>query len=176
MVGVSPRWLGVFLVVAGGTLYGLGLARSLRSRVREIDDLVIVLNALESEIASLYAPLPEACERVARIAKGATRRLLIDLGRRLSGPEGATVATAWTTAIAEWAASTSLEDEELDVLRTLGGVIGRTAAHEQVRAIRYATQRLTRLRDRLESDLERQSRMRLYFGVAGGVTLAILLV
>lgn len=171
---MNARFLGACLVVAGGALYGLGMARVLQARVREIGDLITALDALEHEIAGLYTPLPEAFSRAARSSRGAVRRLFVTLGKRLAG--AASVPDAWRAAVDGWSPTASLGPEELDILAGLGGVIGRTGAPEQARALRYAAQRLQRVRERLERDLDKQLRLRLYLGVAGGITLAILLV
>lgn len=170
------RAVGAFLVVIGGTLYGLGAARSMHARVRELSDTILALQTLESEILFAHTPLPDACERVARSSRGSVRRLFTLLGTRLSSPNELNVARVWSDSLRSWALHAHLESEELDTLAALGAMLGRTSAEDQVRTLRYTADRLANIRARLEGDVEKQSRMRIYFGVAGGVALAILLV
>lgn len=171
-----PRLIGAGLIVVGGIMYGAGLARSLRLRAREIDQLETALRILETEIAFTQTPLPEACERIAQGIRGSVRLLFEDIARRLSAQGGDSVCNVWAAAVSTWSGRAQIQAEELAILSALGATLGRTSAEEQVRSIRYTTERLKTVRERLEADLEKQSRLRLYLGAAGGLALAILLV
>lgn len=170
------RAIGAGCVVVGGFMYGLGLARSMQARVREISDLIGALQVLETEIAFAHAPLPEACDTVAHAMRGTVRRLFRLMTRRFSAAHDLRVADIWREVISMWAEHAHLQAEELNVLLALGTTLGRSGTDEQVRTLRYTADRLMHIRQRLEGDLEKQSRLRLYLGVAGGVVLAILLV
>lgn len=173
---MTQRLIGASLIVLGGSLYGLALARTLHARLREVRDLVDALHLLAAEIAHVRAPLPEALERVARASRGTVRVLFSELGAAVARCSEGPIGGVWSAVLAAWSDQSSLEGEEIDVLQRLGGLIGRTGVDDQVRALRHAAERLGTIANRLESSVERDARLRLYLGVAGGVTLAILLV
>lgn len=173
---IAPRALGASLLVLGGVMYGTGLARSMYARVRELGDLVNSLHLLETEIAFTHTPLPEACEHVAQATRGAVRRLFRMLCQEFASHRQLHVTELWRKAVRDWAQHCHLHPDELYVLSALGAILGRSAADEQARSLRYTYERLDGIRQQLERDLEKQSRMRVYLGVAGGVVLAILLV
>lgn len=173
---MTQRLLGASLIVLGGSFYGLALARTLHTRVRELQELIRALHLLEGEIAFARAPLPEALERVGRTARGAVGRLFSQLAAELGSNPHRPIGHVWSGVVANWSGRSALETEELAALEGLGALVGRTGVDDQVRALRYTAERISGIVKRLESSVERDARLRLYLGVAGGVALAILLV
>lgn len=173
---MTQRLLGALLIVLGGSLYGVAMARHLHARVRQVGELVSALHLLEGEIAFARSPLPEALAQVSRASHGQVRELFAALAAELGAAHMRPVSQVWSSLIVTWAGRTALGAEEISALESLGAILGRTGADDQVRALRHTSERLRGIVGRLENSVERDARLRLYLGVAGGVTLAILLV
>lgn len=169
------RAVGAGLIIFGAATYGAGLARAVRRRAWEIAELEAALQALESEISYGYTPLPEACVQVGRRSAGVVGRLFTHVGSALAREDFDTELT-WRRSVRAWATGAHLQAPELEILEALGTVLGRSTAADQARQLQLARERLAGIRRRLEPDVERQSRLRTYLGLAAGAMLALLLV
>ena len=170
------RILGAGLIVIGAAVYGAGLARSLQRRVVELADLDMALNLLETEIRYSRTPLPEACGAVAGALDDPVKRLLCMASQRFGDHDRASIEKTWREVVRAWAPRTHLLPRELKALEALGSVLGRSDVADQVGHLRLVRERLRPIRQKLEAELEKQCRLRLYLGVAGGALLAVLLV
>lgn len=171
----ASKWVGVACILIGTTLYGIMIAQTLRRRVRQLDEIINALRLLEVEIAHTYTPLPYAFEHVAPDIQQPVRQLLQDVARRLQTPQRLHVADEWQQAVRRWSPKSHLDREELHILLSLGGHLGRTNVDDHIRSLQYVNERLQLRRDHVARDMEKQALLRLYCGVASGVIMTLVL-
>ncbi len=88
----------------------------------------------------------------------------------LGDGRGRTVAETWREALGE----EGIEEEEREILLSLGPVLGTSPGEDQLRHLHLARERLSSLQHRLEEKLRREARLYRYLGFLGGCALALL--
>lgn len=167
------NWLGILLLITGGTMTGSAAAARLKNRVQVLSAMLAALEVMKGEICTLLTPLPEAVTRLAGMEQMEVHPLFRRLEELLPGLGEQSFSALWDRAVVE--SGLPFSAEEQTCLLQLGESLGRFDAQAQAVAI-------SRCMDMLEQHLS-DARMkaagdgRLYqgLGLSGGLMLAILL-
>lgn len=182
-------WLkvvGALLTVGAGTALGLDVAARWAQRPRRVSHLRSALALLETEMAVGRTPLPEAADRVARLAPGReVPDFFVRLAAELRG--GATADAAWRRAALTLTGNrpeapgllSRLAQEEaadLEPFTFLGGVIGASDLADQLKHLALAKERLAARERQAAADAGRLVPLCRYAGLAAGAVVALLLI
>lgn len=167
------RLVGAALLAAGSVALGLGAVAHLEGRVRDLRGLLAGLEAMHRALDSRLAPLDEMLSSAAESTQGRPRDLFRFCAEQLDGGAPRRFGVLWDVALEEL--PLRLECSDLEVLRTLGSVLGRYDGDSQTRAL---AQCASRLEVQLEEAAEQRQRLgKVYgtMGVSAGLFLVILL-
>jgi len=168
------RTIGALLVVMGAAGTGVGLSVFVRHSAGILQQLIMSLEQMKSEILFRKTPLPELTARLAENCGGEVGSFWSEVSDGLRIGQARSVCEVMRRALSGRAAG-SFPAQARRTLQNLGAGLGNYDAAGQVRAVDLALSRLgglfTELRD------EQKSRMKSYctLGVCAGLALAILM-
>lgn len=169
------KWIGIILVIGGAAAVGIRAVGQLSTRVRLIRQLIGDLGYMRSEISFNLTPMPELVERLeersAREGKSFYQTLRTGLARL--GDDS--FADIWKAAVTS-ALGPHLKNEELTVLISIGGVLGRYDSEEQVRSIEYACERLQTYLKSAETERSEQGKVYGAVSVLSGIAAIVILI
>lgn len=165
------RLAGAVLLTGGGAALGLCAAARLTGRVRAIGALLEALEDLERELSFRLASMPELLSRAARARPPAGEFFRACLaGLEQLGEKS--LEEIWDEALP---AAGDLGEHPADILRSLGGVLGRYDGERQRESISAACLALRRCLAEAEAERKRLGKVYGALGTVAGALLAILL-
>lgn len=141
--------------------------------MRDLESLCRGMDLLATEVGQGLVPLPQALRRAARGMAGPAASILSGTAQRMDRGEG-TVQEAWLAALEASQPQTALRDADLDILRALGTVLGRSLSQDQVRHLELTRKRLEASASAARQEAERGEKLRVYLGILGSVALVII--
>ncbi len=141
--------------------------------MRDLESLCRGMDLLATEVGQGLVPLPQALRRAARGMTGPAASILESTARRMDRGEG-TVQQTWRAALEASQPQTALRDADLDILRALGTVLGRSLSQDQVRHLELTRKRLEASASAARQEAERGEKLRVYLGILGSVALVII--
>lgn len=168
--------LGITLIIAGSGLYGLGGARKLEDRVRQIKQVRVALGSLEQEIMFLRTPLPKALLKCVHHIPEPVHGLFVDCSNRIRDRQGITVGDAWMASIKASSGICALAKEELETLDSLFFHMGWSGAEDQLKLFTLAQEQLKVVEEKARLELHSGRQIRVYGGFIAGTALVLLLI
>jgi stage III sporulation protein AB len=165
----------VLLVVAGGGLAGLAVARRYARRPAELRQLQSALQMLETEITYASTILPDALGGVASRCDRSVAVLFTAAREELLSMQGDTAAEAWEKALLRFYPDSNLTSADLAVLRTLGGVLGISDGRDQAKHLSLAREQLQSQIARADRDAAGNVKLWSYLGFLGALAVVILI-
>ena len=169
------KLLGGILVICGGGLAGLAVARRYARRPVELRQLQSALQMLETEITYASTVLPEALDSVAGRCEQGVRTLFAAARDELLAMKGDTAAEAWQAALNRYYPGSSLNQGDLAILRTLGGALGISGGLDQAKHLRLTREHLQAQVVRAELEATGNVKLWSYMGFLGATAVVILL-
>ena len=163
------RLTGAALVTAAGLLIGLLQARRLRDRAERRAELCRMLDGMEFELARFRTPMPALFALLSERLAGDAAALCRDIADGFAAGDGRDMAALWADGIG------TLPGPERRILASLGPVLGRYGAEEQLRALESCARDMERARDEAREELRERGRLWVGLSAAGGAALAVLL-
>ncbi len=167
------KLLAALVVVMAGTYLGLWGAARLRQRPLDLERLAGGLDLLATEIGHGLTPLPDALLRVQGAIRGPVAHLFGAAARNLGSGQGS-VARAWADAVDEMVPRTALSPRDVDILMSLGEVLGKSMSADQLRHLQLARDRLALAISESKDEAHRGERLRIYLGVLGALALVLI--
>ena len=162
------------IIIASGSMLGIGLGHVLRERVRVLEELITSLLDLRSDVGFLHTPMPQIFARLAG-RYGAVSFLyaqcLVD-----EGDKTADLSQVWEAAATDFVKKETQGAEVLEALIHLGGGLGKSDGETQLTRI---DRTIVRLEACLLTAKEKSRRMGPVYnhaGTAASVLLVLLLI
>ena len=166
--------LGAILIVFATTWVGFEFARKLTERPRQLRQLKVALQSLESEIMYGLTPLAQACEHIGKQLPKPISYFFTCFSSRLK-KSGGSVHLAWEESLKETWHLTALSTGELEVMKQFGATLGQHDLLHQQKQIRLTLNHLEREEgDAIESQ-NRYEKMLKSLGFLTGVLIVILM-
>lgn len=168
------RLTGAVMLAAGAAALGLAAVARLEGRVRDLRGAIAGLEGMRLALTSCLAPLDEMLSAAAEAAEGRARAVFSYCGEGLKKSGRQRFGALWYAALEEL--PLCLEEQDLEALRPLGGVLGRYDGDSQAQAL---SRSISLLKGQLDSAVEqRRSQGKVYgtVGISVGLFLAILLI
>ena len=169
------KLLGAVLVLLSGTLAGFYQARQFASRPRQIRELILSLQRLETEISYGYTPLPEALARIGDGLKDPLGALFRDAASRMSPEHATTAQDSIRSALQTHWKQTSMKRAERDILEQLGGVLGTSDRQDQLKHISLAAGQLKLEETAAREDQAKYEKMSKSLGLLLGALIVIMI-
>ena len=167
-------WGGLLIIMTCGYL-GLMVARRYRARVEQLRQLSSGLKMLETEIRYTATPLPLALVRVGNQSRGVVAHFFHTVAGFLKREAAVGAQVAWEKGLGELKGKGALEPEDLEILGSLGPLLGRSGVEDQVKNLELTRQLLGQQQLAALERNNRQGRMWQTMGFLLGVTLVLLL-
>lgn len=150
------------------------MAGRLAQRIRDLESLTRGLDLLVTEIGQGLVPLPGALVRASGGMKGPTAALFRAAAHSIQ-EEQMPVQSAWEKALLEALPLSALYPGDVEVLRSLGTVLGRSLSQDQIRHLELSRKRLESAAQLAQREADKGARLRVYLGILGAVALVIVL-
>lgn len=167
------RWIGAVLIITGCGGYGFMLCANELQAIRDLRQLVRILEFMMCEIQFHMTPLPEVCLMAGKEVPGPLSAVFIRMGQELSGNVFLDASSCMASALSCFPGADARTHQQL---KLLGTNLGRFDLDGQLKG-------LESVRDSCRKELEllednRSVRLRSYqtLGLCAGAALAILLV
>ena len=161
-------------VLIGVSSYAIGIwwSGTLRNRVEDIRDLEQVLQELINEISFYSNILQDAFTKIAKGSKSRISCILTCMADNLNMYSGK---KAWMLAVGDNYKSTYLSNEDIDVLLSLGDILGTSDTDGQVGHIKNIIARLVNQESKAEDTRKRNEELFCKLSILLGLTIVILL-
>lgn len=169
------KFIGAALVVTACGLAGTMVAVNYDRRPKQLRALIGAIQALETEITYAATPLPDAWERVGRQTAQPVGAIFTRAREVLAGRDGCSAAEAWRKGLEDSFQETALTRQDMEVLLELGNCLGVSYRDDQVKHLRLTKENLRQLEVAAQEEAARQVKTWRYFGVLGGLVVALLL-
>lgn len=157
------------------TWVGFEFAKRLSERPRQLRQLKVALQSLESEIMYGLTPLAEACEHIAKQIPKPISYFFLSFSEGLK-IGGASVRSAWEDSLKETWHLTALRNGELEVMSQFGATLGQHDREHQQKQIRLTLTHLEREEgDAIEAQ-NRYEKMSKSLGFLTGILIVILMI
>lgn len=170
---MSIKGIGAALIIAGCGGFGYSMAAGVKQQEKLLQQLIHILQILESELQYRLTPLPELCRLASAECDGLLRRLFRELTRNLMQQDRPDAMTCMDVVLSR---SEAVPGRIQKHLRYLGKSLGRFDLTGQLEGLR-------RVRNACEGDLavlerNRDQRVKSYqtLSLCAGTALAILFV
>ena len=168
---MNIKWIGTAIILLGCGGFGFRLAATHRLRVKELRDLLSVMELLSGELRYRLTPLPELCLMAAGCVQGSVgktfRRLRDELDRQIA-PDAECCMSAAVSA-------SCLTSDTKRLLLGLGRTLGRFDLEGQLKGIGGISRETAAELDRLTKNQDARLRSYQTLGLCAGAALAILL-
>lgn len=136
------KCVGALSILLACTLFGFLRAGHYATRPRQIRQLILTLQRLETEIVYAQTPLDDAFYRLSLQLDQPFASCFEQLALALKREHHVSLAQMWGQAFHRCAAQTSLKKQEVAIIEQLGHVLGGSDDQDQVKHIRLAISQL----------------------------------
>jgi stage III sporulation protein AB len=156
-------------------MIGFSIAQNFIRRPIQLKVIQAALHMLETHIIYSAAPLPEALQNISQGCDPKIAPIFRRTGELLSRPEGYSAAEAWQMALEEFYPETSLNENDLQVLKNFGESLGISDREDQSKHLRLAAEQLKTSMAMAEDAAAKNVKMWNYMGLLGGLVLVLAL-
>ena len=167
------RLLGAMLLSGGASALGLLAAAQLNRRVQSLRALLSALELLERELSYRLTPMPALLGELTRRSPPPVNGFFARCLDGLSTLGERTLSDLWNEALE--AVPMYLAEEERQVMRELGGILGRYDGEGQRESLGLARARLGQQLSAAAEERTRLGRVYSVLGLTAGTVLVILL-
>ncbi len=153
------------------TAIGLLISKMYENRVTELKQFKNILNILKTKIKFTYEPLKEIFRQISQDKSTKIEEIFENMTYKLSFED---VKTSWRDSIQE--ADISITQEDKDVLKELGKILGQTDADSQVSEIEVTETFLDMQIEKAEENRKKNQKIYKTLGVLVGLFFVIILI
>lgn len=159
------------LLFCSSTTIGLLIASKYNNRVKQLKEIKKGLNILETKIKFTAEPLPEVFHELGQSMEGIVGAIFQMASNKMN-IQNAT--QSWEEALQE--NKTSLLKEDIDLLKGMGKLLGKTDLEGQISEIELTKTFLDTQIKRAEKECEKNEKLYKTLGLVGGTALVIILI
>lgn len=168
------KLIGAILILIATTWVGFEFANRLSERPRQLRQLKVALQSLESEIMYGLTPLAEASEHISRQLPKPISYFFTSFSERLKVGE-LSVHKAWEDSLKDTWHLTALTNGELEVMSQFGTTLGQHDLEHQQKQIRLTLNHLEREEGEAVESRNRYEKMLKSLGFLTGLLIVILM-
>lgn len=169
------KLIGAFLIVISSSLVGMGLASQFVQRTKQLRQLQVAMQWLETQIVYGSTPLHIALAHISERIGGEIGNLFSAVAEGLTDRREASTRECWDEGIKREWAKTAMKNPEKEVLLHLGQVLGQSNREDQQKHIRLALMSLKSEEQQARDNQQKYEKMCRSLGLLGGLLVVILL-
>ncbi|AOZ91467.1 stage III sporulation protein SpoIIIAB [Paenibacillus crassostreae] len=169
------KLIGMLIIVLSGTLAGISKARQFENRPRQIRELILAMQRLETEISYGYTPLPEALDKMGAQMREPLKSFFQNAAQYMNAPHGLTAQESIQQALNNHWKHTSMKSLEMDVLHQLSYTLGTSDRQDQIKHLALAAQQLKHEETAAREELEKYGKLSKNLGFLVGILVVILI-
>lgn len=168
---MSYKWMGAILIIVGCGGFGFSMAANHKKEEKYLQQLIRVLQYMESDLQYRLTPLPELCRQAGRETRGILHDIFLNLSRELDWQVSPDVCSCMTASLKK---SGDVPVSLRRLLLQLGHTLGKFDLPGQLRGLQSV--RLGCEEELKKLGRDRDQRLRSYqtLGLCAGAALAIL--
>jgi len=161
----------IFLITAW---IGNLISKKYRNRVYELKNFKEAFNILESKIKFTYEPLGDIFEEISNLySKNSIRHIFISTKNNMNKLG---VKESWNNAINSNGQKLSLNTEDLNIIKSLGNMLGKTDVEGQLNEIKLGMNFLDTQIAKAEEECKKNEKMYRTLGTIFGLAIIIILI
>ena len=160
--------IGIFFL---STSIGLAISKIYENRVEELKEFKNSLNIMKTKIKFTYEPLEEIFKQISKDNLTNIEKIFGKMANQINYDQ---VQTVWATCIQE--ADISINQEDKNILKRLGKLLGQTDVEGQVSEIEVTQSFLDTQIEKAEEEKKKNQKMYKTLGIVMGLTFVIILI
>ncbi len=165
------KYVDLFLIILISTYIGFLKANSFSKRILELKNMKNALNMFKTKIEFTYEPIKEIFLEISRIIYQDNNNIFKIFCEKIDSKE---ITIAWNEAVLEYKGS--LNDNDKDIIKMLGKMLGKTDKNGQISEIELVSNFLDKQINDAEDMKIKNEKLYKTLGVIGGLTVAIVLI
>ena len=161
----------LFMIFISSTFIGILIAKTYKNRVIDLEEMKNALNMLETKMKFTYDPIPEIFKEISRSAKQGISDIFLKASENMKVQ---VAGTAWNMALDS--SKTNMKDEDVEVLKRLNKLLGKTDIDGQISEIKLTNSFLEKQIEKSIKEQEKNEKLYKTLGMIIGLTVVIILI
>lgn len=161
----------LMIIFSLSTAIGLVIAKMYENRIKELREFQNILNIMKTKIKFTYEPLADIFRQIAQDNNTSIEKLFRQMSHQITFKKTNEV---WTKCIQE--ADLSLKQEDKDIIKKLGKLLGQTDVEGQISEIEVTQSFLDTQIIKAEEAKKKNQKMYKTLGVVMGLVFVIILI
>lgn len=164
------KYILLIVIFSLSTAIGMMISKMYENRVIELKEFKNILNIIKTKIKFTYEPLAEIFTQISKDNTTKVEEIFAKMANQLNYSQ---VKTVWENCIQE--ADISIKQEDKDILKKLGKLLGQTDVEGQISEIEVIESFLDVQIDKAEEEKKKNQKMYKTLGVTIGLIFVIIL-
>lgn len=165
------KYILLILIFSLSTAIGIIISKMYENRVIELKEFKNILNIMKTKIKFTYEPLAEIFKQISKDNSTQIEKIFGKMANQINYSQAKEV---WTTSIQE--ADISINQEDKDILKRLGKLLGQTDVDGQISEIEITQNFLDMQIEKAEEAKKKNQKMYKTLGVVIGLVFVIILI
>ena len=164
------KYILLLAIFALSTAIGFFIAKSYQNRVVELKEFKNILNIMKTKIKFTYEPLAEIFKQISKDNESEVEKIFGQMANQITYYQAKDV---WENCIQD--ADISIKQEDKDVLKKLGKLLGQTDIEGQISEIEVIENFLDMQIENAEEERKKNQNMYKTLGIVAGLVFVIIL-
>lgn len=165
------KYILLLIIFSLSTIIGITISKMYENRVKELREFKGILNIIKTKIKFTYEPLAEIFKQISKDNSTNVEKIFAQIATQIQYKQ---VREAWSECIQE--ADISIKQEDKDILKKLGKLLGQTDVEGQVSEIEVTQNFLDMQITKAEEEKNKNQKMYKTLGVIVGLVFVIILI
>ncbi len=164
------KYILLLAIFALSTAIGFFIAKSYQNRVVELKEFKNILNIMKTKIKFTYEPLAEIFKQISKDNESEVEKIFGQMANQITYYQAKDV---WENCIQD--ADISIKQEDKDILKKLGKLLGQTDIEGQISEIEVIENFLDMQIENAEEERKKNQKMYKTLGIVAGLVFVIIL-
>lgn len=164
------KYILLLAIFALSTAIGFFIAKSYQNRVVELKEFKNILNIMKTKIKFTYEPLAEIFKQISKDNESEVEKIFGQMANQITYYQAKDV---WENCIQD--ADISIKQEDKDILKKLGKLLGQTDIEGQISEIEVIENFLDMQIENAEDERKKNQKMYKTLGIVAGLVFVIIL-
>ena len=164
------KYILLLAIFALSTAIGFFIAKSYKNRVVELKEFKNILNIMKTKIKFTYEPLAEIFKQISKDNESEVEKIFGQMANQITYYQAKDV---WENCIQD--ADISIKQEDKDILKKLGKLLGQTDIEGQISEIEVIENFLDMQIENAEDERKKNQKMYKTLGIVAGLVFVIIL-
>ena len=165
------KYILLLIIFSLSTIIGITISKMYENRVKELREFKGILNIIKTKIKFTYEPLAEIFKQISKDNSTAVEKIFGQMANQIQYKQ---VRQAWEDCIQK--ADISIKQEDKDILKKLGKLLGQTDVEGQVSEIEVIQNFLDIQITKAEEERNKNQKMYKTLGIVAGLVFVIILI